>query len=190
MLSAQRVALDVRRSDAPEEAKAKFLDQLIVKRELSDNFCLHTPDYDTVGAFPKWARTSIDQHRSDPREHIYGLQELEEGRTHDPLWNAAQTELLKIGKIHGSLREYWAQKILEWTKCPEEALSFANYLNNRYELDGNDPIGYTGIAMVIGGLFGRPWVSKEVLGRIKKLTYTEERMNYDTHAFQEMVKRL
>ena len=189
-LAPQRVALEVRRSSAPPEAKEQYLEQLVVKRELADNFCYHTPDYDTFGAFPKWARDSIDAHRSDLREHLYTLEELEGARTHDPLWNAAQTELLRIGKIHGSLREYWAEKILEWTASPEEALSIAIHLNDRYGLDARDPGGYTGIAMVIGGLYGRPWRSKEVLGKVKSMTYTEERMSYDTHAFQEMVKKL
>ncbi|MBI0583033.1 MAG: deoxyribodipyrimidine photo-lyase [Methanomassiliicoccus sp.] len=189
-LSAQRVALEVRASAAPSEAKEHYLDQLVVKRELSDNFCYHTPHYDTFRAFPKWARDSMDKHRSDPREHLYTAEELEGARTHDPLWNAAQTELVKIGKIHGSLRAYWAEKILEWSPSPEVALSVAIHLNDRYGLDARDPSGYTGIAMVMGGLYGRPWQSKEVLGKVKAMTYTEERLSYDTHAFQEKVSRL
>lgn len=189
-LAPQRAAMEVRGSPAPPEAKEHYLDQLVVKRELADNFCYHTPEYDTFNAFPRWARDSIDAHRSDPREHLYSLGELEAALTHDPLWNAAQTELLKIGKIHGSLREYWAEKILEWTASPEEALSIAIFLNNRYGLDARDPNGYTGIAMVVGGLYGRPWRSKDVLGKVRSMTYTEERMSYDTHAFQEKVKKL
>lgn len=189
-LSSQRVALRIRRSDAPEEAKKKYLDQLIVKKELSDNFCLRTPEYDSVGAFPEWARKSLNEHRSDKREHIYTLEQLENARTHDPLWNAAQTEMVKIGMIHGSLRAYWAEKILEWTKSPEEAFAIALYLNDRYELDGRDPNGYTGIAMVIGGLYAKPWRSKDVLGKVQRLTYTEMRLSYDTKAYIRMVNSL
>lgn len=48
------------------------------------------------------------------------------------------------GKMHGFLRMYWAKKILEWTSSPEEALSIALYLNDRYELDGQDPNGFVG----------------------------------------------
>ena len=189
-LSAQRVAFEVQRTDAKADDKEKYLDQLIIKKELADNFCLHTPEYDTTGAYPIWARRSLDEHRSDPRDHLYSLPELEGASTHDPLWNAAQKELLKIGKIHGSLRAYWAGKILEWSVGPEEALSKALYLNNLYSLDGNDPIGYTGIAMVIGGLYGKPWTSKEVIGKLKKLTYTQERFSYDLQAFYDKVDRL
>jgi len=189
-LSSQRAALEVLRTDAPREAKSKYLDQLIVKKELSDNFCLHTPEYDTFGAFPKWARDSIDAHRSDEREHLYTLEQFENGQTHDPLWNSAQLELVKLGKIHGSLREYWAHKILEWTRNPEEALSIALHLNNRWGLDSRDPSGYTGTAYVIGGLFDRPWTSKEVTGKVRSMTYTGERLRYDIHAYEERVKQL
>jgi deoxyribodipyrimidine photo-lyase len=189
-LSSQTVALRVGRSDAPEAAKQKFLDQLIVKKELSDNFCLRTPEYDTVGAFPEWARKSLNDHRSDRREHIFTLEQFENSQTQDPLWNAAQMEMVKTGTIHGSLRAYWADKILEWTKSPEEAFAIALYLNDRYELDGRDPNGYTGIAMVIGGLYGRPWSSKEVLGKVQRLTYTGMRLSYDTKAYEQMVKGL
>jgi deoxyribodipyrimidine photo-lyase len=189
-LSSQRVAFEVQLADAPKEEKEKYLDQLIIKKELADNFCLHTPDYETTGAFPIWARRSLDEHRSDRRDHIYPLHELEQGKTHDPLWNAAQTELLKTGKIHGSLRAYWAEKILEWSARPEDALVAALYLNNRYSLDGNDPIGYTGIAMVVGGLYGKQWKSKEVIGKLKKHTYTQERFSYDLDAYYRKIGQL
>ena len=189
-VSAQRVAYSVVHADAPMEEKDDYLDHLIVMRELADNFCLHTPEYDTIGAFPIWARRSLDEHRKDPREHLYTLEEFERGATHDTLWNAAQTELIKTGKVRGSLRAYWASKILEWSKRPEDALVYALYLNDRYSLDGNDPNGYTGIAMVIGGLYGRPWRSKDVIGKLRKLSYTQERLMHDIHAYYEKVKRL
>ena len=189
-LSSQRVALEVKGTDAPEEAKSKYLDQLIVKKELSDNFCFHTPEYDSFGAFPKWARDSIDAHRSDQREHLYTQEQLESSQTHDPLWNAAQLELVKIGKIQGSMRAYWAHKILEWTNSPEEAFSIALYLNNRYGLDARDPNGYTGIAQVIGGLFDQPWAPKEIVGKVRTMTYTGERLRYDIKAYEEKVQKL
>jgi deoxyribodipyrimidine photo-lyase len=189
-LSSQRAVLEVRRTEAPEKDKSTFIENIVVKKEIADNFCLHTPEYDSVGAFPAWARRSINKHRSDVREHLYTLEQLEKGLTHDPLWNAAQMELVKHGKIHGYLREYWANNIMEWTRSPEEAFSFAIRLNDRYSLDGGDPSGYTGIAMVIGGLYGRPWKPKEVLGRVKKMTYTGARLRFDIKAYEEKVKNL
>jgi deoxyribodipyrimidine photo-lyase len=189
-LSPQRVALEIVRSGAPDDSKKGYIDRLVVLRELADNFCLHTPWYDTLGAFPPWARKSINEHRDDEREHLYSREQLEVAGTHDNLWNATQTELVRIGKIRGALREYWALKILEWTPSPEEALDTAIYLNDRYGMDGRDPSGYTGIAMVIGGLYGKPWVSKEVIGKIKSMTYTGERLRYDIHAYLNYVKGL
>lgn len=189
-LSGQRVALEVKNADVPEEAKQKYLDRVIVQREIADNFCLHNPNYDSFGGFPEWARRSIDEHRSDPRDHIYTLEQFEKGQTHDPLWNAAQIEMVKRGKMHGSLRPYWASKILEWTRTPEQAYEFAIYLNDRYQLDGRDASGYSGIAEVIGGLYDRPWVSKEVMGKVKKLTYTGQRMRFDVHNYCEYVQGL
>jgi deoxyribodipyrimidine photo-lyase len=106
------------------------------------------------------------------------------------LWNAAQMELVKRGKMHGYLREYWANNILEWTRSPEEAFWVAIHLNDRYSLDGGDPSGYTGVAMVIGGLYGHPWKSKEVIGKIKKMTYTGARLRFDIKAYEEKVKNL
>jgi deoxyribodipyrimidine photo-lyase len=189
-LSPQRVALEIVKSGAPGDSKQSYIDRLVVLRELADNFCLHTPWYDTLGAFPPWARKSINEHRDDEREHLYSREQLEAAVTHDNLWNATQTELVKIGKIRGALREYWALKILEWTPSPEEALDTAIYLNDKYGMDARDPSGYTGIAMVIGGLYGKPWVSKEVIGKIKSMTYTGERLRYDIHAYLNYVKGL
>ncbi len=189
-LSSQRAVLEVMGSKASEKAKSTFIENIVVKKEIADNFCLHTPEYDSVGAFPEWARRSINLHRSDVREHLYTLEQLDQGQTHDPLWNAAQMELVKRGKVHGYLREYWANNILEWTRSPEEAFWVAIHLNDRYSLDGGDPSGYTGVAMVIGGLYGHPWKSKEVIGKIKKMTYTGARLRFDIKAYEEKVKNL
>jgi deoxyribodipyrimidine photo-lyase len=189
-LSSQRAVLKVLASKALENAKTTFIENIVIKKEIADNFCHHTPEYDSICAFPEWARRSINLHRSDLREHLYTLEQLDRGQTHDPLWNAAQMELIKRGKIHGYLREYWANNILEWTRSPEEAFSFAIHLNDRYSLDGADPSGYTGVAMVIGGLYGHPWKSKEVIGKIKKMTYTGARLRFDIHAYEEKVKNL
>ncbi len=114
----------------------------MVRRELSDNFCLHSPDYDTLAAAPDWARRTLDEHRDDPRAHLYAPGAFEAAATHDPLWNAAQNQMRASGGMHGYLRMYWAKKILEWSPDPESALATAIALNDRYQLDGRDPNGY------------------------------------------------
>lgn len=169
-ISPQRVAWEIRQADAPPEAKQAFLEELIVRRELSDNFCFYNPDYDKFSGFPEWAQKTLNQHRSDHRDYLYSLEEFEQSRTHDALWNAAQQEMVGRGKMHGYLRMYWAKKILEWTASPEEALEIAIYLNDRYELDGRDPNGYVGVAWSIGGVHDRAWGQRPVFGKIRYMS--------------------
>lgn len=166
-IAPQRVALEVINSDADTIEKNAFLEELIVRRELSDNFCFYNASYDTFEGLPAWAKKSLDEHRSDEREYIYPLEIFEKATTHDKLWNAAQTEMRKTGKMHGYLRMYWAKKILEWTPSPEEAISIAIYLNDKYSIDGRDPNGYTGIAWAVGGLHDRAWFERPLFGKIR-----------------------
>ena len=170
-ISAQRVALEVRNCSAGAPSKAAFLEELIVRRELSDNYCHYTPDYDSFEAFPEWARKTLDDHRADRRFHLYSPEQLETAGTHDDLWNAAQKQMVTRGKMHGYMRMYWAKKILEWSASPEEALSTAILLNDRYELDGRDPNGYAGIAWSIGGVHDRPWGERNIFGKVRYMSY-------------------
>jgi len=121
-ISPQRVALAVRESKSPQEAKNAYLEELIVRRELSDNFCLYNDNYDKVEGFPHWAAKTLNEHRHDTREYTYSLEELERGQSHEPLWNAAQRQMVHTGRMHGYMRMYWAKKILEWTENPEQAM--------------------------------------------------------------------
>ena len=166
-LSAQRVALEAQRYDHNLGSLEAFLEELVVRRELSDNFCYYNDKYDSFEAFPDWARKTLNEHRLDPRPYLYDLKTLEAAETHDDLWNAAQREMIVTGKMHGYMRMYWAKKILEWAASPEEALAHAIYLNNEYELDGHDPNGYTGIAWSVGGVHDRAWPEREVFGKIR-----------------------
>ena len=188
-LSAQRLAVMVQRSNTAEDVRETFLEELIVRRELSDNFCLYEPSYDTFAGFPRWARLTLDEHRADPREYTYSLTEFEEGATHEKLWNACQTDLVRSGKLHGYLRMYWAKKILEWTPAPEAALEIAIYLNDRYSLDGRDPNGYTGICWSIGGVHDRAWKERPVFGKIRYMNEAGCRRKFDTAAYIEAVYR-
>jgi deoxyribodipyrimidine photo-lyase len=187
-LSAQRVALAVLRSKAPERAKEAFLEELITRRELSDNFCFFTPDYDAPTCFPDWAQRTLEAHRKDPRPYRYSLKELEAGRTHDPLWNAAQQNMVQRGKMHGYLRMYWAKKILEWTRSPWEAMEIAIHLNDRYELDGRDPNGYAGIAWSIGGVHDRPWGERSIFGMVRYMSEKGCRSKFDVDGYIRKVR--
>jgi deoxyribodipyrimidine photo-lyase len=182
-ISAQRIVLEVEDSPAGTKAKEAFLEELIVRRELADNFCLYNLQYDSFASFPSWAQKTLDEHRDDPRDYLYTLEQFEQSRTHDDLWNAAQREMVKTGKMHGYLRMYWAKKILEWTSSPEEALKVAIYLNDRYELDGRDPNGYTGIAWSLGGVHDRAWGEHTVFGKIRYMSYNGCKSKFDVAAY-------
>jgi deoxyribodipyrimidine photo-lyase len=189
-ISAQHVVLAVQKAPAPPEAKAVFLEELIVRRELSDNFCFYNPDYDTVKAFPAWAQATLNEHRRDVRTWQYALPQFEAAKTHNDLWNAAQTEMVKTGKMHGYLRMYWAKKILEWSESPEEALRIAIALNDKYQLDGRDPNGYAGCAWSLGGLHDRPWQERPVFGKIRYMNENGCRRKFDVDAYIDKIKGL
>jgi len=133
-----------------------FLDQLIVWRELGLNYCSHQSDYQSFNSLPDWAQKTLIEHKSDPRPQLYTRAQLEAARSYDPIWNAAQRELLREGRIHNYLRMLWGKKILEWSKTPEHALATTIYLNDRYALDGRDPNSYSGILWCFGR-YDRAW---------------------------------
>lgn len=182
-ISSQRIALEVKSSNVSQEAKEEFLEELVVRKELSDNFCFYNANYDSFEAFPDWAKKTLNDHRKDKREYIYSMEEFELSETHDELWNAAQKEMVKTGKMHGYMRMYWAKKILQWTESPEEALEIAIYLNNRYELDGREPNGYVGIAWSIGGVHDRAWGERDVFGKVRYMSYNgcKSKFNVDEY---------
>ncbi len=188
-LSAQQLALEVQKSQADAGSKQAFLEELIVRRELSDNFCLFNPDYDRVRGFQSWARSTLGKHRDDPREYRYSMEEFEGGKTHDLLWNAAQKEMVTRGKMHGFMRMYWAKKILEWSPAPEDAMETAIFLNDRFSLDGRDPNGYAGIAWAIGGTHDRPWGERPVFGMIRFMNYAGCRRKFDVDRYIRSVLR-
>lgn len=191
MLSAQRAALAAQaRGDAPGECRDSFLEELIVRRELADNFCLHAQDYDATTCFPDWARATLDKHRHDARPALYDEGQLAAARTADPLWNAAQTEMVVTGRMHGYLRMYWAKQILLWSPTPEDAVRVAVALNDRYFLDGRDSNGYTGIAWSTGGVHDRPWGERPVQGTIRSMTYNGARTKFDVNAYIRRMQAL
>ncbi|RMD48713.1 MAG: hypothetical protein D6830_06350 [Ignavibacteria bacterium] len=168
-ISAQRMAFVLAGTD--DENHSSYLEELIIRRELSDNYVYYNSNYDNFKGFPNWARRTLDYHRNDEREYLYTLVEFENGATHEELWNAAQKELVSTGKIHGYMRMYWAKKILEWSDSPEEAQRIAIYLNDKYGLDGVDPNGYTGIAWSVGGVHDRAWSERPVFGKVRYMNY-------------------
>ena len=182
-IAPQRLALLVNEAKVHAEAKESILEELIVRRELADNFCYYNENYDRFEGFPDWAGKTLDAHRADKREYQYSRQTFEHGRTHDELWNAAQNQMVERGKMHGYMRMYWAKKILQWSADPEEAMATAIYLNDRYELDGRDPNGYAGIAWSIGGVHDRAWQERPVLGKVRYMNYAGCARKFDVKQY-------
>jgi len=182
-ISAQRVAIEVLKSKASRSNKEAFLEELIVRKELSDNFCFYNPNFDNFEGIHNWAKLNFVSHREDFRQYIYELETFESAQTHEELWNACQRQLLTEGKIHSYLRMYWAKKILEWSATPEEAIKIAIYLNDTYALDGIDPNGYVGILWSIGGVHDRAFSSREVFGQIRYMNENGCRRKFDTAAY-------
>ena len=189
-ISAQRIAMEVIKSTAPEEDKAAFLEELIIRKELSDNFCFYNSNYDSTNGFHEWSKATHQIHRVDKRDWVYKPIDFEHGKTHDLLWNAAQLEMEITGKMHGFMRMYWAKKILEWTQSPENAMIIAIYLNDKYSLDGRDPNGYTGIAWSIGGVHDRAWTERSVFGKIRYMNYNGCKRKFDVIAYIKRVSEL
>jgi deoxyribodipyrimidine photo-lyase len=156
---------------ASPQAEA-FLDECLTWREVGFNMCHHRADFDRYGSLPAWARASLEAHARDERTHVYSLEAFDAADTHDPLWNAAQVQLRREGRIHNYLRMLWGKKILEWTASPEEALAVMIELNNRYALDGRDPNSYSGIFWVLGR-YDRPWApQRPVFGSVRYMSST------------------
>jgi deoxyribodipyrimidine photo-lyase len=152
------------------EAAEAFLDELITWRELGFNMCLHRKDYDRYETLPDWAIKTLRDHEVDPRPYVYSLKDLEEARTHDLLWNAAQRQLVEEGRIHNYLRMLWGKKILEWSPSPRHALAVLIKLNNKYALDGRDPNSYSGIFWVLGR-YDRAWgPERPIFGKIRYMS--------------------
>ncbi len=153
---------------APAEG---FLDQVLTWREIGFNWSFMNPDtYDTLESLPNWAQKTLQEHADDERPHLYTLEEFENARTHDELWNAAQTEIVRTGMMHNYMRMLWGKKILHWTRSPQEALEVMIHLNNKYGLDGRDPNSYCGILWVLGRT-DRAWGPKRpVFGSVRYMT--------------------
>lgn len=177
----------------PEDAETTLLhgvdsliEEMVVRKELADNFCYYNPNYDNLSSAPNWAKISLDKHRKDEREHLYSYKELEAAKTHDLAWNAAQRQLTKTGKMHGYMRMYWAKKVLEWTNSPEEAIEYLVKLNDFYSIDGGDPNGYTGILWSVGGVHDRPWMEREIFGVVRYMNYAGLKRKFDIESYQNL----
>ena len=165
------------------EGAESFLDELLTWRELGYGFCRRVEGYDRYETLPPWARKTLEDHLADPRDHLYTPEEFEGAATHDELWNAAQRELRRHGRIHNYLRMLWGKKILEWTAHPRDALEVMIELNNKYALDGRNPNSYSGIFWCLGR-FDRAWgPERPVFGKVRFMSSAATRRKLDAKAY-------
>jgi deoxyribodipyrimidine photo-lyase len=188
-LSPVEAALAAREAAPDAENLDAFLEELLVRRELAVNFVAHAEDYDRYATLPDWARTTLDEHRGDRREHLYDDAAFENAETHDPYWNAAMREMRASGYMHNYMRMYWGKKILEWSAAPEEAFERTVRLNDRWFLDGRDPNSYAGVAWCYG-LHDRGWAERPVYGKVRYMNANGLRRKADPDAYVAKVERL
>merc|ERR1712241_1118442 len=180
-LSVQRSVLYVKKSAGSRygEAVKSFVEESVVRSELSDDFCYYQKNYDKIEGGHDWAVKTLNDHRKDKREYLYTQAELDDCKTHDELWNSAQIQLKTEGKMHGFMRMYWAKKILEWTESPEKALEIALYFNDHYSLDGADSNGFVGCMWSIVGIHDQGWAERAVFGKIRYMNYAGCKRKFD-----------
>jgi deoxyribodipyrimidine photo-lyase len=168
--------------DSGSPAAGRYLEELIVRRELAMNFTHYNPSYDRYECLPEWAKATLGKHARDRRGHVYSRDGLERAETHDRYWNAAQRELVISGKMHGYMRMYWGKKILEWSPGPEEAYGTALYLNNKYSIDGRDPNGFAGVAWCFGK-HDRAWPERVIFGKVRFMNDRGLERKFDMDAY-------
>jgi deoxyribodipyrimidine photo-lyase len=182
-LSIHEILLAAREA-GPSPQYQKFLDEALTWRELAHNFCHYDPKHRTAAAIPEWARKQLADHESDPRPHLYSMEEMEQGRTGEELWNAAQRWYLHEGWMHNYMRMLWGKTVLQWTPDAAGALRVLEHLNNRYSLDGRDPNSYGGI-MWIFGKFDRPFYRRPIYGNVRYMSLKAAKGKFDVNRYVE-----
>lgn len=159
-----------------------FVEESVVRRELSFNLCFYNPHYDAYDGLPDWSRKTLTEQASDEREYLYTRSELEAAQTHDPYWNAAQNQMVRTGRMHNYLRMYWGKKVLEWSQTPQQAYEVLIYLNNKYETDGRNANSYAGINWIFG-THDRPWARRPIFGTVRYMAASGLKRKFDADAY-------
>jgi len=188
-LSPVHAAVAVMQSKAPKTGKEGFVEESVVRRELSLNLCHFEPKYDDFSCLPPWAKQTLQKHAKDKREHTYSYKQLESAKTDDEVWNAAQQEMVLTGKMSNYMRMYWGKKVLEWAPSHELAFKWLLALNNKYELDGRDPNSFAGVAWVFGN-HDRPWQKTPVFGMVRYMGQRGMYAKFDMKGYIAMVAAL
>ena len=188
-LSPLEIALAVQEANAPQESIDAYLEELIVRRELSFNMTMYNRNYDSLNALPAWVQKTMREHAGDERSHLHSLEQLEAGETHDELWNAAQREMVVTGEMHNYMRMLWGKNVIAWSRSYEEAFETLVHLNNKYCLDGRDPNSYAGILWCFGK-HDRPWMERPVFGTVRYMTSGSTGKKFNSKKYIEWTRSL
>lgn len=188
-ISPVEVALAVREAQTGTDDRASYLEELVIRRELSMNFVNRVPDYDRYDCLPDWARHTLAAHRTDQRQYLYDYGRLAQAETHDPYWNAAMREMLVTGYMHNHMRMYWGKKVLEWSPSPEEGYATLMRLNNTHFLDGRDANSYANVGWVFG-LHDRPWPERPIFGKVRYMNAVGLKRKTDIDVYVRRVAAL
>lgn len=185
MVSPWRIARDAKSVDAN-----KFLDELLVWRELAFHHCYHHSDeLETMRALPTWAQRSLNEHSTDQRDAELSWESLARGKSPWKLWNLAQSSLIQHGELHNNLRMSWGKSFLPLTRDPRRALACSLDLNHRYALDGRSPSSYGGILWCFG-LFDRPFPpDKSVFGQVRPRSIESHARRLNVSSYEKVVDR-
>ena len=184
------LALKISRApDSYDDAKDAYIEQLVVRRELSMNFAYYTANYDSYDCIPAWARKTLAEHENDRRKYIYSRRQLENADTHDAYWNASMLEMKHTGFMHNYMRMYWGKKILEWSQSPQSAYRRTRELNNKYFLDGRDPNSYVGVGWIYG-VHDRAWTERPIFGKTRYMAASGLERKCDIAAYIKKVEGL
>ena len=181
MIAATRVAREA--AAAGGKGAEKFLDELLIWREMSWAYAHYIPDHDTTAIVPDWAWETLKRREIDPRPTVYDWETLARGETGDALWNAAQLSYVRRGYLHNNLRMTWAKELLTWTPGPARTAELLVDLNNRFSLDGGDPNSYTGLFWCLGA-FDRPFEpERKIFGSVRHRSTEVHAQRLDVAAY-------
>ncbi|CAN5754323.1 deoxyribodipyrimidine photo-lyase [soil metagenome] len=183
------LAQAIRHANASQKNIETYVEELVVRRELTMNFVNFTENYDTYNCIPDWAKKTLAEHADDEREYLYTHEEFENAETHDPYWNAAMNEMRYTGYMHNYMRMYWGKKILEWTGTPRHGHDVTLRLNNKYFLDGRDANSFSNVAWVYGN-HDRPWQERAVVGKVRYMNAAGLKRKADPDAYVEKVAKM
>jgi hypothetical protein len=187
MVSPQRVAREAAESNS--DGAQKYLDELLIWRELAHGFCFYRPDHGRLGALPQWAIETLAEHQCDERPALHSWETMARAQTGDALWDAAQQSLLMHGELHNNVRMTWGKAILNWTPDARSALATIVDLNHRYALDGQDPASFGGILWCLGQ-FDRPFTpARPILGTVRDRSTEQHAKRLDTVGFERKITR-